>query len=264
MKYKMIATDFDSTLLSSDKKVSENNKNILLDLKGRGYYIVGVTARNLSSVKSVCDINMFNYLILSNGNYIYDVDKDKGESINSVSLDTIRKLFDKYKDNSNGMSFCSLSKYYIYTDNIGFFRNFEIPIDNVADIKEDIHKINIFVSLEDIDKCRDYIKNNCRDVDSIIMQDTDRDNSKWVTIAPYNVNKYTALQKLCNKLNISVSEVIFFGDSGNDLEIISGVGMGVAMSNALPEIKKVAKEITLSNDKDGVYVFLNKIFDRRR
>ena len=58
---------------------------------------------------------------------------------------------------------------------------------------------------------------------------------------------------------VSIDEVIFFGDSTNDLPLISKVGLGVAMGNALEEVKDQAKEITLSNDKNGIARFLEKL-----
>lgn len=71
-------------------------------------------------------------------------------------------------------------------------------------------------------------------------------------------NKLETLKKLCLKLDIDINEVIFFGDGGNDLSIISNVGLGVAMENALEEVKNKAKKITLSNDEDGIAYFLEK------
>ena len=85
MKYKVISTDFDGTLLTSDKKVTDRVQNILLKYKEQGYLIVGITARNLSSVKSVCNIKLFNYLILNNGAFIYDTEKEQGKNIGSIS-----------------------------------------------------------------------------------------------------------------------------------------------------------------------------------
>ena len=58
MKYKLIATDFDGTLLTDNKKITIETKNTLKNIKNE-YIIVGATARNLGSVKSVCDINIF-------------------------------------------------------------------------------------------------------------------------------------------------------------------------------------------------------------
>ena len=92
------------------------------------------------------------------------------------------------------------------------------------------------------------------------MSDTDnKNNSKWLTLNPKGTNKVKALKVLCEKLDIPLDKVIFFGDSTNDLSIINKVGLGVAMGNALKEVKEQAKEITLSNDEDGIAIFLDKI-----
>lgn len=48
-------------------------------------------------------------------------------------------------------------------------------------------------------------------------------------------------------------------NGANDLSIISQVGLGIAMGNALEEVKEQAQEITLSNDNDGIAYYLNNI-----
>ena len=92
MNYKLIAMDFDGTLLSENKTVSKANKEKLTELKNKGYIIVGVTARNLTSVQHVCDIQMFNYLILNNGTYIYDVKQENGQYIKYLNRKVVTKL----------------------------------------------------------------------------------------------------------------------------------------------------------------------------
>ena len=77
MNYKIISMDFDGTLLTSDKQVTEETRKTLMELKEKSYIIIGITARILPSVKNVCDINMFDYLILNNGNSLYDVKNKK-------------------------------------------------------------------------------------------------------------------------------------------------------------------------------------------
>ena len=48
------------------------------------------------------------------------------------------------------------------------------------------------------------------------------------------------------------------GDSQNDMEMIKAAGFGVAMGNAMPEVKKAADYITLSNEEDGVAAAIEK------
>ncbi len=49
-----------------------------------------------------------------------------------------------------------------------------------------------------------------------------------------------------------------FGDDYNDIDILSSCGIGVAVENALPEVKKAAKEITESNEQDGVAKWMER------
>ena len=64
--------------------------------------------------------------------------------------------------------------------------------------------------------------------------------------------------------NISLDEMIFFGDGLNDLEVMKEVGLSVAMGNALEEIKENAKDIAKSNNEDGIVDFLDKKLNRQK
>ena len=57
---------------------------------------------------------------------------------------------------------------------------------------------------------------------------------------------------LLDKLGISREELIAFGDNYNDITMIGYAGMGVAMGNAEPEVKRIANCVCETNDEDGV------------
>ena len=61
---------------------------------------------------------------------------------------------------------------------------------------------------------------------------------------------------LGKKLGIAPEEMMVFGDSGNDLDMIKMAGIGVAMANAEPEVLKAADFVTKSNNENGVGGFL--------
>ena len=68
------------------------------------------------------------------------------------------------------------------------------------------------------------------------------------------------------KIEISIEptvkdEFMTFGDDVGDMDMILNSGVGVAMKNSQPQLLKVAKNITLSNEDDGCAVFINKYFD---
>ena len=67
-----------------------------------------------------------------------------------------------------------------------------------------------------------------------------------------DIDKAKALDTVLKPLDITADEVIAFGDGHNDLSIIKYAGTGVAMENAVADLKEAADEITLSNEQDGI------------
>lgn len=57
---------------------------------------------------------------------------------------------------------------------------------------------------------------------------------------------------------MTIENTIMMGDSGNDIEAFQSAGKAIAMGNATEEIKKLATEITLDNDHDGIKVIVDK------
>jgi Cof subfamily protein (haloacid dehalogenase superfamily) len=72
------------------------------------------------------------------------------------------------------------------------------------------------------------------------------------------VNKARALAFLADKLKINQTQVMALGDSLNDLDMLKYAGFGVAMGNAIPEVKAVAQAVTSGNDEDGVAEAIEK------
>lgn len=84
---------------------------------------------------------------------------------------------------------------------------------------------------------------------------------KLIEITASDVSKAQALKWITERLELSMDEVIAFGDDNNDHAIIEAAGWGVAMGNANDTIKLLANEITLSNDEDGVAVVIERIME---
>ena len=61
------------------------------------------------------------------------------------------------------------------------------------------------------------------------------------------------LDKMLEHFQIGLDECMAFGDGGNDIQMLSHVGIGIAMGNASDEVKKYADYITDSVDEDGVF-----------
>lgn len=73
-----------------------------------------------------------------------------------------------------------------------------------------------------------------------------------------NASKGNALAALTAELGIHQDEVMAIGDQGNDMSMIEWAGLGVAMGNAIDEIKAAAQAITAPNSEDGVAQAIEK------
>ena len=79
----------------------------------------------------------------------------------------------------------------------------------------------------------------------------------FLEILPKNCGKGEAIQQLANHLNIPKENTMSFGDSMNDESMFTHAEHAVAMKNALPAIKEIAKYITaFTNNEDGVAHFI--------
>lgn len=83
----------------------------------------------------------------------------------------------------------------------------------------------------------------------------------YLEITAKGVNKSSALDHICEGLNIAKDNVIAFGDQLNDMEMVRDAGIGVAMGNAHTDLKQVADIVTEDNNNDGIAKVLEGILD---
>jgi Cof subfamily protein (haloacid dehalogenase superfamily) len=85
----------------------------------------------------------------------------------------------------------------------------------------------------------------------------------YVEICPPGVDKGTGLTVVASVLGVDPKDVLVFGDMPNDIPMFAWAGWGrVAVGNAHPSVLTLADEVTLSNDEDGVAVFLDRLLSR--
>lgn len=74
-----------------------------------------------------------------------------------------------------------------------------------------------------------------------------------------HVNKWTAIRWLAERHAIDPARIVAIGNDINDVAMLRGAGLGVAMANSIPEALDAADHRTLSNDRDGVAHAIDKI-----
>ena len=73
----------------------------------------------------------------------------------------------------------------------------------------------------------------------------------YMEINAKNVNKATALRKVCEHYGIDMENTLVIGDNYNDVAMIEAAGIGVAVANAHLQVKEVADFVTKSNNEEG-------------
>ena len=79
-------------------------------------------------------------------------------------------------------------------------------------------------------------------------------------LAPAGVTKWSAVRRLARQWGIADAEICAVGDDVNDIPMIRSAGMGVAMGNAVPEVKAAADRIAPTHDNDGLVEVVEWLF----
>ena len=286
--YKIVAIDLDGTLLNSYGEVSEATKNALQKAKSQGVEIVLASGRPISSTESLAiELGVDNYLISGNGSAVFDIKNQKviyDRFLNKEQVLKIAKLCEKnsffynvYTEDEVIASSLNYNVLFYYKENLKKIEEKRTHINVVQNIekyieesgKEKFLKITvcdesqfIFNSImkrlkmiADIDvletayMSKKKIKSGTEDVDIQYF---------YTEITNRNVNKWSAIEFLLEKLNINKEEVLTIGDNMNDLEMIQNAGLGIVMGNSNPKMKEIAKEIVSDNNSEGVLEAFNK------
>ncbi|MBJ8053448.1 HAD family hydrolase [Bacillus cereus] len=235
---KIIISDLDGTLLRSDKTISEKSINILRECKNNGDELIFATARPPRAInqyipnvlKNEIIICYNGALVLKGNNILEIIEIAKKYNLHQICLEINDKLYSNFD----------------VTDYFG-----DVPCEVI-----DIRGLN-FKNASKVIVCtngsinKEFTKELPDECKAVIT-----DNGTLCQIMHADVSKWNSIQHVLQYLNRDVSEVIAFGDDYNDMEMIEKCGIGVAMSNAVEELKSVAKFIAKSNDEDGVATFL--------
>ena len=260
---KMIVVDLDGTLLNINQECSKKTKKYLKKLKSLGYIIVIATGRILKSAVDVTDgADFANYIICSSGALIYDIDNYKVIKKDDIFKEDMRRICSYYNEDIDYINMCDMFYYHRYMDDSGrdiFFDRKINDIDRFIDNSEDIlHMIVKFKNNDLADKYSKLFKSD--NLEILIMQDSFNDR-KWIEIFSKDVSKYNAIKVIMELESISNDSVISFGDGLNDVDMIKLCGIGVAMGNALDDVKAVSDYVTISHNRDGVIYFLKKYIE---
>jgi Cof subfamily protein (haloacid dehalogenase superfamily) len=267
MEFRLVASDLDGTLLRSDGAVSERTRKAVHRVLESVPFVIA-TGRPPRWVHPVADdLEHRAMAVCSNGAVTIDLTKG-GAVVDSRTLAThaattaVNAVLSILPDAS-----FAVDNMRGFSHSPNYIPKWELPSDvRVAPIHELLDEPCLKVLFRHPEMNAEVLELVTKAVGdggsitygaagpAVSLPDT------LIEIMAPGVNKASALARICEMHNIDAAHVLAFGDMPNDLEMIEWAGHGVAMAQGHPTIKKIANEICLSNDEDGVARILERAF----
>lgn len=272
-KIKMIGLDLDGTLLREDKTLSPYTKTILEKAIAKGIIVLAATGRPLGGIpKELREFPGMRYVISSNGARIIDQNDGRILYENLISVersmrildileayDTEREFFLEGQGYAEIEKMKCLDRYFGRFHNeamIEYIRTTRVPVDNVRETLEKfgrpVDKVQgVFTSLKEKEQAWEELMH----LSGVMVTGALVNN---IEVCAKGVDKGLGLIRLGEILGIEKEEIMACGDGKNDMGMIKMCGLGVAMGNAMEEVKDVADYVTLSNEEDGAAQAIEK------
>jgi len=265
MVYKAVVSDLDGTLLNSKGEVSEYTRNVIKKIREKGIQFFIATGRHHIDAGKVKEkLNLDSYLITSNGAIIQD---PMGKMIieHNLQSDIVKEILDEVRDIKD------IQRNLYVRDNWYLDQSTE-QIDKFAEETGFYYDLIDFDKIEDCSAIKLFFMSDNHEtlvkLEKIILAKySDKVNIMFASpisleITPYGISKGQAIKEIFKKENIGLDDVIAFGDSFNDYEMLNVVKKGIVMGNAHHKVKEALNdhEMIGTNNEDAVAKYLEKLF----
>jgi Cof subfamily protein (haloacid dehalogenase superfamily) len=256
MRYRLVATDIDGTLLNPDRKIAESTRRAIQELQRRGVMVVLVTARPPAMITAIQrDLGLTSPVIACNGAVIYDPVGLRALAHHPIPKEIALRVIAAIRrlDPMMNLGADLVDEWHIDRVDHQVHRRIAAgmvpvtgPLEQTipAATKEVSHlyfrvmeaRPAVEAALEQAGLARHLYIASAGDV---------------VVMVAAGVNKGAALRTAAAMFNIPMEQTLALGDDENDIPLLRSAGLGVAMGNARDGLKAVAGAITRSNGEDG-------------
>lgn len=258
---RLVATDLDGTLLDRDGQVTPRTVRAVAAARAAGIHVVPVTGRPPQAVWELAAAAGLGPLgVCANGAAIVDLESRQVIEVEEMAGEISTGLVDLLRHAIPGILLAA-DDLACFSYERGFF---EVPVDWPE-------------KLEEVDDIRPVVSNGCIKLIARnpqmtaleligTMERTVGDEGyvttsglDWVDVGAPQVSKAYALERVCGRLGIGVSEVVAIGDNHNDLSVLAWAGTAMAPANAIKEVLAMADRILPPNSEDGVASLLEEL-----
>jgi Cof subfamily protein (haloacid dehalogenase superfamily) len=272
MTIRAICTDIDGTLLDNQRELSARTIACISKIKSDVPVILASSRMPAAMRHLQKQLNILDHSIIAfNGGLVlfYDINESQARVLDSVTIPVqlCKEINAIAKSTSINVSIYNHDHWYAPAQD--YWTEREEKITKVKSIIADIastldhweekrlgaHKIMCMGPEAEIHKMD--LELNTLYGDQIYIY---RSRPTYLELAPKSISKATALKLVLQYYDILPSSAMAFGDNYNDVDLLKSVGLGIAVANAIPEVKAVANEITLKSVDDGVAIAIEKYF----
>lgn len=271
MNYKVIALDLDGTLLTPEKKILPESITALQKARESGAQVVIVTGRHFVAIHPFYQALALNTpAICCNGALLYDYSNKTvltADPLLPEQSSQLVDLLDSY--NVHSLMYADDAMYYqVPTGHITRTENWakSLPesqrptftqVPSLRRAVEDVNSIWKF-ALTDTDTLK--LEAFTKVVERELALTCEWSWHDQVDIAQTGNSKGKRLEQWVKSQGLSMNQVIAFGDNFNDLSMLQSAGLGVAMGNAVDEVKACADLVIGYNTEAGIAKVINQYF----
>lgn len=260
MKYRIVATDLDKTLLNEKHQVPQRNKEAIRRAGEKGILVVPCTGRGpgfLGNLWEELELKRPGcYSILCNGACVVENATGRLLTLRALEFETAEALLRLGTGRGYAVQLFTPDQVYIYNPR---------PQDRMTAMQLGTNVV--FCTGNEMDGLRGkpvlkllYLQDAIQEEPKLgpLVEAASEgkacytySNSDLMEINLAGVNKGTGLKDLAGILGIPMEETIGIGDNFNDMELIRAAGLGIAVSNAVPELKAAAGAVTEADNSQG-------------
>lgn len=265
---KIIGFDMDDTLLDDDKNIPD--LDAVKKAIDNGVKVVLCSGRPFSNVtKKYYDLLEMDegYFCGYNGAVVYDIKTKDVVYENSLDSNELFFIMDvatkglKQIGHYDDAALCIHYDKTVYTNRRNKYIDLDISInktelvitDELVNDSRKAHKFTIDADPAIIQKLSQVITPVLENQFNIMIS-----SPHFLEFIRKDASKYTGLLEIAKMYGFSEDEIMTFGDSMNDYELIKHAYLSIAMGNSMEEIKLIAKDVTDTNHNHGIKKALEK------
>lgn len=261
-RYSTVYIDLDGTAVDTTGHIRPATIAAVQRFKDRGGHLGIATGRSLEQAREeIAQMKPNLPLVLANGGLIYDLETKKQRTLGLLDRITIQTFAELAVDDQaiKGvfLYFPNTTLIYGKTKNsaetireMGLQQKvYDHALGTAAD---SLIKIVLVCHAGRLDHLAAAITEKLTGTARIVIS-----SPTTLEVVPHSTSKWNAVQLIAKERRLSTDQIVAFGDSGNDLELLAGVGCGVAMWNGRPEVKETADLIIGPNYSDSIAKFLD-------